>query len=80
MGAFGQILEQQGAILSEHVGLEGQQAVLAHECRTQAGHRRSLMQGLILLRGQWRTQEAGFSSQQTLIDVRIELSPLCSAV
>jgi hypothetical protein len=80
VGTFGQVLEQQGAFIPKHVGLEGQQAVLTHECCTQVGHCGSLVQSLVLLRGEWWTQVAGFSSQETLINVCIELGPLPSAV
>lgn len=80
MGAFGQVLQQQGAVVPEHVGLERQQAVLTHECRPQVGHGRGLVQSLVLLGGEGRAQVAGFSSQETLVHVAVELSPLPSAV
>lgn len=80
MGPSGQVLEQQGTVIPQHVGLERQQAVLTHECGAQVGHRSGLVQGVVLLRGEGRAQIAGFSSQETLLHLCIELGPLSSAV
>ena len=80
MGTLGQVLQQQGAVFPEHVRLQGQQAVLTHERRPQVGHGGSLMQRVVLLRGEGRAWVAAFSSQEPLVHMREELWPLPSAV
>lgn len=80
VGAFRQVLQQEGSVIPEHVGLEGQQAVLTHECRPQVGHRGGLLQRLILLGGEGPAQVAGFCPQETLVHVGTEIHPVPSAV
>lgn len=40
MSSFGQVLVQQGVIISHHLSPQRQQAVLTHQRRLQIGHRR----------------------------------------
>lgn len=79
MGTLRQVLEQQGAVVPQHVGLQRQQAALTHECRAQTGHRTGLVQHLVLLRSQGWAQAAGLS-QEALVHVGVQLGPLPSAV
>lgn len=79
MGTFGQVLEQQGAVVPQHVGLQRQQAALTHERCAQAGHRTGLVQRLVLLGGQGWAQAAGLS-QKALVHLGVQLGSLPSAV
>lgn len=79
VSASGQALQQEGAVVRQHVGLQRQEAVLAHECGPQVGHR-GLLQGVVLLGGEGRAQVAGFSAQEALVPVGTEVSPVPTAV
>lgn len=79
MRAFGEVLEEQRAVIAQHVGFQRQQTVLAHQSCPQVGHGGGL-ERVLLVRSQGLVDVAGFPSQQRFLHVGVRVRPLHPAV
>lgn len=77
--AFGEVLEEQRAVLAQHVGFQRQQTVLTHQSRAQVGDSGGL-ERVLLVRSQGLMDVAGFPAQQRFLHVGVGVRPLHPAV
>lgn len=79
MRAFGEVLEEQRAVIAQHVGFQRQQTVLTHQSGAQVGHGGGL-ERVLLLGGQGLVDVAGLPPQQRLLHAGVGVRPLHPAV